>query len=118
MLFEGETRYQPPLMVIRRTYTSIPLREIMWVPCKGYGFGDNTWSFHALGCEFMMKLNPYSHPAFPAYFVVNGKTEVWALNAASKELTSVPGMIEIGANMLRDRKQDQNSRQRNPQRRK
>lgn len=39
----------------------------MWEPCKGFGFGDNTWSFFALGCEFMMKLNPYSHPAFPAY---------------------------------------------------
>lgn len=104
MLFEGDLRYQPPLMVIRRTYTSQGqhLREIMWEPCKGFGFGDNTWSFFALGCEFMMKLNPYSHPAFPPYFVANGKKEVWALNMNPEEFSGVPGAVDIAVNMLRD----------------
>lgn len=102
MLFEGGTRFQPPLMVIRRTYTSQGqwLREIMWEPCKSFGFGDNTWSFFALGCEFMMKLNPYSHPAFPGYFIANGKSEVWALNMDPEEVTGVPGAIDIAVNML------------------
>jgi hypothetical protein len=106
MLFEGETRYQPPLIVIRRTYTSQGehLREIMWEPCKGFGFGDNTWSFLALGCEFMMKLNQYSHPPFPAYFVANGKPEVWAMNMDPEEFTGVPGVIDIAVNMLRDQR--------------
>jgi hypothetical protein len=105
MLFEGETRYQPALMVIRRTYTSQGqhLREIMWEPCKGYGFGDNTWSFLALGCEFMLKLNPYSHPPFPAPFVANGKREVWAMNMDPQEFIDVPGAVDIAVNMLRDR---------------
>ncbi|WP_287188302.1 hypothetical protein [Mesorhizobium sp.] len=102
MLFEGDTRYQPPLMVVGRTYTSQGqwLREIMWEPCKGFGFGDNTWSFFALGCELMMKLTPYSHPAFPADFVANGKKEVWALNMDPQEFTGVPGAIDIAVNML------------------
>lgn len=108
MLFESHTRYQPPLMVVRRTYTSQGqwLREIMFEPCKSFGFGDNTWSFFALGCEFTMKLNPYSHPAFPAYFVANGKKEVWALNMDPEEFTGVPGVIDISANMLRGAPRD------------
>lgn len=105
VLFKGETRYQPPLIVIRRTYTSQGkhLRELMWEPCKAVGFGDNTWSFMALGCEFMMKLNPYSHSPFPASFVANGKPEVWAMNMAPQEFTGVPGAIDIAVNMLRGR---------------
>lgn len=108
MLFEDETRYQPPLMVIRRTYTSQGqhLREIMLEPCKGYGFGDNTWFFFALGCEFVMKLNPYSHPPFPTYFVANRKAEVWAANMEPEEFTKVDGAIDIAVNMLRGRQRD------------
>src|SRR3569623_1337774 len=108
MLFDDETRYQPPLMVIRRTYTSQGehLREIMWEPCKGYGFGDNTWFFFALGCEFVMKLNHYSHQPFPAYFVANGMTEVLAMNADPEEFTGVEGAIDIAVNMLRGRPRD------------
>jgi len=105
MLFAGETRYEPTLMVVRRTYMSQGehLREIMWEPCKRFGFGDNTWSFVVLGCEFMMKLNPYSHPPFPALFVANGKQEVWAMNMDPEELINVPGAIDIAVNMLRGR---------------
>jgi hypothetical protein len=105
MLFEGDTRYQPPLMVIRRTYTSQDqiLRAIMTGPCKGFGLGDNSWWFFALGCEFVMKLNPYSHPAFPPLFVANDKKEVWACNMPARHLNSMPGMIDIAANMLRRR---------------
>lgn len=103
MLFDGETRYQPPLMIVRRTYTSQgePMREVMWEPGKSFGFGDNTWLFFALGCEFVMKLNPYSHPPFPAVFVANGKQEVWAADMDAEELVDVPGVIDIAANMLR-----------------
>jgi len=105
LLFDGQSSYQPPLMVIRRSYTSQgqDLREIMFEPCKGFGFGDNTWHFFALGCEFVMKLNPYSYPHFPAYFVANGKTEVWAMNMEPEEFTGVSGAIDIAANMLRPR---------------
>jgi hypothetical protein len=103
MLFEGNSSYQPPLMVVRRTYTSQGqvLREIMWEPGKSFGFGDNTWLFFAFGCEFVMKLNPYSHPPFPAFCVANGKTEIWAMNMEPEELTDVPGVIDIAVNMER-----------------
>lgn len=101
MLFEGGVGYDPPLMVVRRTYTSPgrPLREMMWEPGKGFGFGDGTWCFLAFGCEFMMKLNPHSHPPFPAFAVANRKPEVWALNVEPHESTDVPGAIDTAVDM-------------------
>ena len=53
-----------------------------------------------------MKLNPYSHPPFPTYFVANRKAEVWAANMEPEEFTKVDGAIDIAVNMLRGRQRD------------
>lgn len=103
MLFGEMGTYQPPLLVKRRRLVSQgqPVREIMWLPGKTWGFGDNTWSFFALGCEFIMKLNPYGVPAFRPLFTANCRDPVWCLDMPLEEISEVEGLVEIGANMLR-----------------
>ena len=103
LLFGNPGNYDPPLMVKRRPIVSQgqTLSEMMWLPGKGWGFGDNTWSFYALGCEFVMKLNPYSSPPFRPLFTVNRRDPAWCLDMPPQEISEVEGMVEIGANMLR-----------------
>lgn len=103
MLFGDAGKYKPLLLLKRRQLLSQgqALREIMWAPGKAWGFGDNTWSFFVLGCEFVMKLNPYSHPPFYPRFVANDRNPVHCVNIDPEEISKVAGMVEIGANMLR-----------------
>lgn len=105
LLFGNLTTYDPPLMLKRRRFLSQghPLHEVMWSPGKAWGLGHNTWSFFALGCEFFMKLNPHSHPAIPSGFQVNRRDPALCLDGEPEEISSVEGMVEIGANMLRTR---------------
>lgn len=104
MLFEGDDAYRPPLMISRRTLVSQgeEVREVMFEPCKMWGFGDGSWAFLALGCDFKMKLNPFSSPAIPPMFLANGKDPVWCMNMPPEEAVDVEGFLDIAVNMLRD----------------
>jgi hypothetical protein len=106
LLFEDSGGFDPPLMVSRRRYISQGelLRELMFEPHKGYGWGDNTWLFMALGCEFTMKLNPYSSPAFFPISLANRADPVIAWNYEPEEISEANGIVEIAANMFRDPK--------------
>lgn len=103
LLFEGDASYDPPLMVRRRTILSQgePIRELMYEPCKMWGWGDNSWAFLAFGCEMTIKLNPYSSPPVHPAFRANGRDPAWCLNVEPEDAADVEGLVEIGANMLR-----------------
>ncbi len=104
LLFGNGGTYDPPFTVARRHIVSdgAPLHELMFEPAKGYGFGDNTWSFLAFGCEFTMKLNPYSSPPFPAVTVANGRDPIWAFNHDPQEITDIENVLDIAVNMFLD----------------
>lgn len=106
LLFEGPGSYDPPLLLQRRQLISQGqiLEGVIWLPGKAWGFGGNTWSFFAFGCEFFMKLNPYSHPAFHPHFVANRRDPANCMNRGAFEISDVEGMVQIGANMLQSRK--------------
>lgn len=105
-LFEDCKSYDPPLIVARKIIVSQgePLHELMFEPAKGYGFGDNTWSFHLFGVEFTMKLNPYSVPPFPAVAIANKANPLWAWNFEPTEISEIENAMSIAVNMFLDRK--------------
>ena len=113
LLFGGCGNYDPPLFLQRRQLVSQGqvLEGVMWLPGKAWGFGENTWSFFAFGCEFFMKLNPYSHPAFHPHFVANRRDPANCIDRGWGEISKVEGMVEIGANMLRSGRHTRRHRQ-------
>lgn len=104
-IFNGESSVDLPITIRKRTFTSQGevLREIMWLPTKGFGPSTGSWSFVVFGIEFVIKTNPYSVPTIPPVFVANGKDPVWCVNSPPEELVHVEGILDIAVNMYRER---------------
>lgn len=102
-LFDGTTDYVPRLMLYRRRIRSqsVPLDGLMWEPYKDATWGDDAWSFMALGCHFTLQLSPYSRGQFPPYLIANNRDPVRCVNRVPEEISRVEGMLDIGVNMLR-----------------
>jgi len=106
LLFSGETRYNPPIIVSKRPLMSQGelLRELMFEPAKHGEWGHNSWYFYALGIEFIIKLNPYSSQPFPYAYLANDKTGVLAHIHQPLEADKMDGFMDLTMNMFRDPK--------------